>query len=245
MGETPGTQSNPNRMGGGNMRALCARPAERAPIWGPGGGMPPMRRRSRGRRGGRPRIALGRQGPGAASAVPPPLVGGGRRRAARAWIARPVRATIRIKGGPQPAAPHTSDVPQLPLAARDNERRAHGPCAHASGANRRTQYRAARRRWTTLRQFAAGASAPMGRCAERRQGGRKCDRPRRRDRESFCGREASAKAGTPRGKPTPNGRRLAPTGAFLRPAAAMPARRRWPPARVLYLIQGQNSVKTQ
>ena len=117
----------------------------------------------------------------------------------------------------RPAAPHTSDVPQLPLAARDNERRAHGPCAHASGANRRTQYRAARRRWTTQRQFAAGASAPMGRCAERRQGGRECVRPWRRDRESFCGREASAKSGTPRGKPTPNGQRLAPTGALLRP----------------------------
>jgi hypothetical protein len=37
----------------------------------------------------------------------------------------------------------------------------------------------------------------------------------------------------------------APTGALLRPAAAMPARRRWPPARTPYLIQGHNSVKTQ
>lgn len=234
-------------MGGGKMRALCARPAERAPIWGPGGGMPPMRRRSRGRRGGRPRIALGRQGPGAASAVPPPLVGGGRRRAARAWIARLVRATIRIKGGPQPAAPHTSDVPQLPSAARDNERRAHGPCAHASGANRRTQYRAARRRRATLRQFAAGASAPMGRSAERRQGGRECVRPWRRDRESFCGREASAKAGTPRGKPTPNGRRLPRPGRSFVPARRpFPARRRWPPARTPLLDTGtefrQNAV---
>lgn len=245
MGEAPDAQSSPNRMGGGKMRALCARPAERAPIWGPGGGMPPMRRRSRGRRGGRPRIALGRQGPGAASAVPPPHVGGGRRRAARAWIARPVRATIRIKGGPQPAAPHTSDVPQLPSAARDNERRAHGPCAHASGANRRTQYRAARRRWTTLRQFAAGASAPMGRCAERRQGGRKCDRPRRRDRESFCGREASAKAGTPRGKPTPNGRRLPRSGRSFVPPQRCPPAGDGPRPAPLYLIQGQNSVKTQ
>lgn len=207
--------------------------------------MPPMRRRSRGRRGGRPRIALGRQGPGAASAVPPPLVGGGRRRAARAWIARPVRATIRVKGGPQPAAPHTSDVPQLPLAARDNERRAHGPCAHASGANRRTQYRAARRRRATLRQFAAGASAPMGRCAERRQGGRECVRPRRRERESFCGREASAKAGTPRGKPTPNGRRLPRPGRSFVPPQRCPPAGDGPRPAPLYLIQGQNSVKTQ
>ena len=45
--------------------------------------------------------------------------------------------------GRSPAAPHTSDVPQPPLAARDNERRAHGPCAHASDANRRMQCRAA------------------------------------------------------------------------------------------------------
>lgn len=210
--------------------AKCGRcapaPPNVPPFWGAGRRDAPMRRRRRGRRGGRPRIALGRQGPGAASAVPPPLVGGGRRRAARAWIARLVRATIRIKGGPQPAAPHTSDVPQLPSAARDNERRAHGPCAHASGANRRTQYRAARRRRTTLRQFAAGASAPMGRCAERRQGGRECVRPRRRERESFCGREASAKAGTPRGKPTPNGRRLPRPGRSFVPARRpFPARR--------------------
>lgn len=102
--EKAATRSAPTTAWGAAKCGRCAPAPPNVPptCGGPGGGMPPMRGRSRGRRGGRPRIALGQQGPGAASAVPPPLVGGGRRRAARAWIARHVRATIRIRAGPQP-----------------------------------------------------------------------------------------------------------------------------------------------
>lgn len=87
----------------------------------------------------------------------------------------------------------------------------------------------------------------MGRCAERRQGGRECVRPRRRERESIGGRAASADADTPRGKPTPNGRRLPRPGRSFVPARRpFPARRRWPPARTPLLDTGtefrQNAV---
>lgn len=42
MGEAPDTQSSPNRMGGGKMRALCARPAEPCPpLGGRAAGCPP------------------------------------------------------------------------------------------------------------------------------------------------------------------------------------------------------------
>lgn len=68
-------------------------------------------------------------------------------------------------------------------------------------------------------RFVACASAPPGRCAERRQGGRECVRPRRRERESIGGRAASADADTPRGKPTPNGRRLPRPGGSFGPQA--------------------------
>lgn len=100
LGENRDTQRTHNRTGATKSGRCAPAPPNVPPLWGAGRRDAPMRRRSRGRRGGRPRIARGQQGPGAASAVPPPLVGGGRRRAARAWIARLVRATIRIKGGP-------------------------------------------------------------------------------------------------------------------------------------------------
>lgn len=180
--------------------------------------MPPCGGGAEAGAGGGPESAK-QTGAGGRARRAPPLVGGdgdGRRaHGSRALCARP-SALGRAR---RPAAPHTFDVPQPPLAARDNERRAHGPCAHASGANRRTHYRAARRSWTTLARFAAGASALAGRYAERQQGGRECVRPPRRERESIGGREASADADTPRGKPPPNGRRPPRPGRSFGPQA--------------------------
>lgn len=87
MGETRDKHRTHNRMGGTKSGRRAPAPPRVPPIGGPNGGMPPMRRRSRGRRGGRPRIApgqqgprpriaRGQQGPGAASAVPRPLWAG-------------------------------------------------------------------------------------------------------------------------------------------------------------------------
>lgn len=113
--EKPPTRSVPQPHGGNKKRALCARPAERAPHWGAGRRDAPMRRRSRGRREGRPRIAhgqqgprprivRGQQGPGAASAVPRPLWAGtatGGARMDRAPCARDHTHQGRASGPPR------------------------------------------------------------------------------------------------------------------------------------------------
>lgn len=152
--EKPPTRSAPQPHGGNKKRALSARPAERAPTCGGrAAGCPHAAEEPRQTRGEAPHCpwATGASAPhcpwatGAGGRVcrAPPLVGGdgdGRRaHGSRALCARPFAS----RAGLWPAAPHTLDVPQPPLAARDNERRAHGPCAHASDANRRTQCRAA------------------------------------------------------------------------------------------------------
>lgn len=153
LGESRDTQRTHNRMGA--KKAGAVRPPRRTcpPLGGRAAGCPHAAEEPRQTRGEAPHCpwATGASAPhcpwatGAGGRVcrAPPLVGGdgdGRRaHGSRALCARPFAS----RAGLWPAAPHTLDVPQPPLAARDNERRAHGPCAHASDANRRTQCRAA------------------------------------------------------------------------------------------------------
>lgn len=96
----------------GRQNAGAVRPPRRTcpHLWGPGGGMPPCGGGAEADAGGGPALPMGNRGLGPALPVGnrgrgprlpcPAPCGRGRRRAARAWIARLVRATIRIKGGP-------------------------------------------------------------------------------------------------------------------------------------------------
>lgn len=209
--------------------------------------MPPMRWRSRGRRGGRPRIALGQQGPGAASAVPPPLVGGGRRRAARAWIARPVRATIRIKGG---AAAPPRRIPQMSRSCLRQQgtmsaaRMGLAPMPPARTAERSGGRRDAPRRprhnsqrarvylWEDTQSGGRAVANASARADANEKASAVAQRPPMRMRRGASRRPTDG--GCPdRGAPSsrPAGR-FSPAGDGPRPAP-------------LYLIQGQNSVKTQ
>lgn len=128
----------------GQQKAGAVRPPRRTcpPLGGRAAGCPHAAEEPRQTRGEAPHCPWA-TGAGGRVCRAPPLVGGdgdGRRaHGSRALCARPYAS----RAGLWPAAPHTLDVPQPPLAARDNERRAHGPCAHASDANRRTQCRAA------------------------------------------------------------------------------------------------------
>lgn len=85
----------------GRQNAGAVRPPRRTcpHLWGPGGGMPPCGGGAEADAGGGPALPVGNRGRGPRLPCPAPC-GRGRRRAARAWIARLVRATIRIKGGP-------------------------------------------------------------------------------------------------------------------------------------------------
>lgn len=209
--------------------------------------MPPMRRRRRGRRGGRPRIALGQQGPGAASAVPPPLVGGGRRRAARAWIARPVRATIRIKGGaaapprriPQMSRSRlwrqgTMSVARMGLAPMPPTRTAVRSVGRRDAAGRPCH--GSRRARVHPREDAQSGGRAVANASARGDANEKASavaqRPPMRIRRGASRRPADG--GCPdRGAPS------------SRPAGRFPPAGDGPRPAPLYLIQGQNSVKTQ
>lgn len=236
----------------GQQKAGAVRPPRRTcpHLWGPGGGMPPMRRRSRGRRGGRPRIAhgqqgpwpriaRGQQGPGAASAVPRPLWAGtatGGARMDRAPCARDHSHQGRASGPPRriPQMSRsclwqqgTMSVARMGLAPMPPTRTAVRSVGRRDAAGRPCH--GSRRARVHPREDAQSGGRAVANASARGDANEKASAVAQRPPMRI--RRGASRRPTDGGLPRP-GRSFVPA---RRP---FPARRRWPPARTPLLDYG-------
>lgn len=231
----------------GRQKAGAVRPPRRTcPLWGAGRRDAPMRRRSRGRRGGRPRIARGQQGPGAASAVPRPLWAGtatGGARMDRAPCARDHTHKGRASGPPR-RIPWTSRSCLRQQGTMSAARMGLAPMPPARTAERSIGRRDAPRRprhnsqrarvhlWEDAQSGDRAVANASARGDANEKASAVAQRPPMRIRRGASRRPTDG--GCPdRGAPS------------SRPAGRFPPAGDGPRPAPLYLIQGQNSVKTQ
>lgn len=242
----------------GQQKAGAVRPPRRAcPPWGADRRDAPMRRRSRGRRGGRPRIAhgqqgprpriaRGQQGPGAASAVPRPLWAGtatggarmdfapcarkhshqGRASGPPRRIPQMSRSRLRRQGTMSVARMGLAPMPPTRTAVRSVGRRdaAGRPC-HGSWRAR-----------VHPREDAQSGDRAVANASARVDANEKASAVAQRPPMRI--RRGASRRPTDGGCPD----RGAPSS---RPAGRFPPAGDGPRPAPLYLIQGQNSVKTQ
>lgn len=257
--EKAATRSAPTTAWGAAKCGRCAPAPPNVPptCGGPGGGMPPMRRRSRGRRGGRPRIAhgqqgprpriaRGQQGPGAASAVPRPLWAGtatGGARMDRAPCARDHTHQGRASGPPRriPQMSRsrlwrqgTMSVARMGLAPMPPTRTAVRSVGRRDAAGRpcHGSRRARVHPWEGAQSGGRAVANASARGDANGKASAVAQRPPMRIRRGASRRPTDG--GCPdRGAPS------------SRPAGRFPPAGDGPRPAPLYLIQGQNSVKTQ
>lgn len=257
LGENRDTQRTHNRMGAAKCGRCAPAPPNVPPLVGAGRRDAPMRRRSRGRRGGRPRIAhgqqgpwpriaRGQQGPGAASAVPRPLWAGtatGGARMDRAPCARDHSHQGRASGPPRriPQMSRsrlwrqgTMSVARMGLAPMPPTRTAERSVGRRDAAGRpcHGSRRARVHPWEDAQSGGRAVANASARGDANEKASAVAQRPPMRIRRGASRRPTDG--GCPdRGAPS------------SRPAGRFPPAGDGPRPAPLYLIQGQNSVKTQ
>lgn len=246
LGENRDTQRTHNRMGAIKSGRCAPAPPNVPPFGGPDGGMPPCGGGAEADAGGGPALPVGNRGRGPRLPCPAPC-GRGRRRAARAWIARLVRATIRIKGGPlaRRAAylkmsrsrlwrQGTMSVARMGLAPMPPTRTAVCSVGRRDAAGRpcHGSRRARVHPWEDAQSGGRAVANASARGDANEKASAVAQRPPMRIRRGASRRPTDG--GCPdRGAPS------------SRPAGRFPPAGDGPRPAPLYLIQGQNSVKTQ